>query len=230
MKIKAITALAFMSCPFAIQAQDEPKGYLGLGFGVASPLGEFRSTEGKSAGYASDGAAFQLEFGYLLGKHFGVAAMVRGTGNATSDKALTADFNNSLGGLDLKVEPGLWVTGSLLVGGMGAFPLNEKWSFTSRLLVGFASVSSPTLKVSTGDGNLLVKQEEGLASAPTYMLALGFKVDLSERFCLLVGVDYQGMDADFSGVKIDGPSGRSTTSFKQAISIASLGVTAGYRL
>lgn len=230
MKLKTIMALALVASPFIIRAQNEPKGYLGLGFGVASPLGEFRSTEGERAGYASDGAAFQLEFGYRLGKHFGVAAMVRGTGNATNDKALKADFSNGLGGLDLKVEPGLWVTGSVLVGGMGAFPLNEKWSFTTRLLVGFASVSSPTLKVSTRDGNLLAKQEEGLASAPTYMLALGFKVDLSERFCLFAGVDYQGLDADFNAVKIDGPLGPGTTSFTQPVSIASLGVTAGYRL
>jgi hypothetical protein len=230
MKLKTIMALALVASPFIIRAQDEPKGYLGLGFGVASPLGEFRSTEGERAGYASDGAAIQLEFGYLLSKRFGVAAIVRGTGNATNDKALKSDFNNSLGGLDLKVEPGLWVTGSLLVGGMGDFPLNEKWSFTTRLLVGFAGVSSPTLKVSTRDGNLLAKQEEGLASAPTYMLAMGFKVNLSDRFCLLAGVDYQGLNADFSSVKIDGPLGPGTTSFKQPISIASLGVTAGYRL
>lgn len=210
-------------------AQDEP-GYLGIGVGFGAPMGDFRSTDADNdgAGLATEGAVFDLNFGYRMGKRFGVAAVLRGTGNATSDKAVSNSFSGT--GVDVKVEPGTWVTAGLYAGGLGLFPMNERWSFSARAMVGYASVTSPVLKVGTRDGYLIYRRESAVVGAPAYMLGVGLKGDLGKRLCLLVNLDLMGAEATFDEVKTDNPvTGPSKVSYTQSISLVTMAVALGYR-
>ncbi|MFZ1686349.1 MAG: hypothetical protein WAU70_02940 [Flavobacteriales bacterium] len=219
----------FMLLTSPLLAQDEP-AYIGIGFGFGAPMGDFRSTDvdNDGAGLATEGAVFDINFGYRMGKRFGVTAVLRGTGNATSDKAVSNSFNTP--GLDIKVEPGTWVTTGLYVGGLGMFPMNERWSFSARALVGYASVTSPVLKVGTRDGYLFYKRESAVVGAPAYILGVGLKGDLGKRLCLLVNLDLMGAQATFDEVKTESwVTGAGKVSFTQSISLVTLAVGLGYR-
>lgn len=151
-----LPALALLTA--ALHAQ-EPAGFISVGGGLAVPMGSFRSTnaDNKGAGLATEGVVFDLNFGYRMGKVFGVTAVLRGTGNATSDKAVANNYVLQPG-QEIKVEPGTWVTAGLYVGGLALVPMNERWAFTVRATVGYASVTSPVLKIGTRDGSLFYKR------------------------------------------------------------------------
>lgn len=214
----------------SVHCQEQP-GFIGLGVGLASPMGNFRSTDAdnKEAGLATEGVAFDLNFGYRMGKTFGVTAVVRGTGNATSDKAAANSYTLQPG-QEIKVEPGTWVTAGLYVGGLAVVPMNERWAFTARATVGYASVTSPVLKIGTRDGYLFYKRESAVTGAPAYMLGVGLKGDLGKRLCVLVNLDVQGMQADFDEVKVevDG-SLPGKVPYSQSISLVTFAAGLGYR-
>lgn len=214
----------------SVHCQEQP-GFIGLGVGLASPMGNFRSTDAdnKEAGLATEGVAFDLNFGYRMGKTFGVTAVFRGTGNATSDKAVANNYALQPG-QEIKVEPGTWVTAGLYVGGLAVVQMNERWAFTARATVGYASVTSPVLKIGTRDGYLFYKRESAVTGAPAYMLGVGLKGDMGKKLCLLVNLDLQGMQADFDEVKTDDPvTGPGKVSYSQSIALVTFAAGLGYR-
>lgn len=211
----------------------QDSGYIGFGLGASMPLSDFGSTSqtNERAGYANTGGVFDLTFALKIKGNLGVAAVLRGTANFVDAQAIADQFA-AASGTSVKVEAGSWSTGDLMVGPYGSFPISEKTCFEAKALFGFAQASSPSLKFSRLDGGaLLAEQQEGNAGAFTYVIALGFKFDVGARTCLLASVDYQGLEAEFTDVRIDSGDGSTTrTSFKQPFSMVNVGVGIARRL
>lgn len=211
----------------------QDSGYIGFGLGASVPVSDFGSTSqtNERAGYANTGGVFDLSFALKIKGNLGVAAMLRGTANFVDAQAIADQFV-AASGTSVKVEAGSWSTGDLVVGPYGSFPISEKTRFEAKALFGFAQASSPRLKFSRLDGGmLLAEQQEGDASTFTYVIAVGFKFDVGARTCLLAGLDYQGLEAQFTDVRIDSGDGSTTrTSFKQPFSMINVGVGIARRL
>lgn len=231
MRERKLLLVAFLLPALPGFCQDS--GYIGLGLGASIPLSDFGSTSqtNEQAGYASTGGVFDLTFALKVKGNLGIAAMLRGTANFVDAQAIADQFA-AASGTSVKVEAGSWGTGDLVVGPYGSFPVSEKTSFEAKALFGFAQASSPSLKFSRLDGgSLLAEQQEENAVAFTYMIAIGFKFDVGARTCLLASVDYQGLEAEFTDVRIDSGDGSTTrTSFKQPFSMLNVGVGIARRL
>lgn len=222
----AVALLTLFTAP--LSAQDQP-ALLGIRVGMGAPMGDFGSTDvdKEGAGLATEGAVFDLDLAYRMNKHFGVFGLVRGTGNATNAKVVSRDYEAL--GLDVKVEPGTWVTVGLYAGGIGFFPMNERWAFTARAAVGYASVTSPVLKLGTRDGAILFRRESAVVGAPAYLFGVGIKGDVGARLSVLVNLDMMGAEANFDEVKTDGMAGPVRVSFDQSIALVSFAAGVGYR-
>ena len=237
--MKNLIVVIAMLCSVSCYAQD--KGYVGLTFGASNPLGEFGDSDidNEDAGFAQTGMFYDLSFGYKFGKNFGIAAMLRGQANPVDVDEIASqihdEFSDFLGTDDfsVKAESDPISSGLFMVGGYGSFPLTEKLSFESRVLIGLMSATIPEAKITVTDGvdTYWQKQHEGSGSAFAFGLGAGLKFDIGNRICLLANLDYTTAKPEFKDVEFEDGSGDiETDTYSQSISTLNVGVGIAYRL
>lgn len=226
--------LLFSLLIFTVTAFAQDKGYIGISLGSSTPIGDFASNDpnNNAAGYAKTGLHFDFTFGYKLGKHFGIAALLRGQANATDAQALADQIAQQNPGVSNTVNSTAWSIGGYMVGGYGSFPISEKFSFESKIMFGFLTATSPdiTIDLTGPGGSAWVKENSASSSAFAYLLSAGFKYNVGKHFCLLYYFDYLGAKPEFSNVSTTTSSGTSSTgTFSQNFGTINNNIGIGYR-
>ena len=216
----------------SIYAQD--KGYLVVGLGTSSPLNDFASknTNNNSAGFAEQGLAFDLSFGYKLSKYFGVAALLREQINAVDPQPITDEISKQLPAYNVSVTTTGWNIGGYMLGGYGSLSINEKSSIETKLICGFLTSKSPSIKaeVTNATSSFWQKQESTSSKSFAYLFGLGYRFSPTKHFCMSVNFDYLGANPEFSGVVTTNSSGDiSKDTWNQKMGTINYTLSIGYR-
>lgn len=230
-KMKKIIFITVVLLTISIQgyAQDE-KGYIGISLGPSIPMGDLSSKDADnySAGWANNGAVFDISIAYKLGKgNFGITALLRGQANPTDAQALVDEIANQNPGINWEVESDDWGIGGLMFGGFGSFPISEKASFDTRAMIGFLSATSPEITItgSVAGGSAWTKQGSSTASSFAYLIGAGFKFDLGSKIYLLTKLDYLSSNPEFSNVEFTASDGsRENDTWSQSMGTLNLSV------
>ncbi len=211
------------------------KGYLAILGGPSTPIDDLASKDpqNKGAGFANPGALFELSFAYRFGKNFGLAASLRGQSYLVDAQAMAEEIAKSVPGTRITVESKSWSIAGLLIGGYGSFPISEKFSFDTRLMLGFLSAVSPelTIKASNSFGNSSVTQKSGISSTLAYQAGAGIRFDAGKSLCLLANVDYLGAKPEFTNVESSLSNGSTQKdTFSQQFGAINVGFGIGLRL
>ncbi len=202
------------------------KGYVALSFGGSSPLGDFadNNAANNNSGLAKFAASLDLSLGYKLGKNFGVAVLIKKQSFPCDSDALTKYYQANYGDI-AGASVGNWNLTYIMVGGYGSFPIDKKWSFESKILLGAALATSPEISIKTTSnqtGSFASKSGNGLA----LLYNVGVKYDVGKKICLLFNLDYIDTKPTFTYTNSSG--GQSTAN--QSIQSLSYTFGVGYRL
>ncbi len=229
------TLLVLLTSISVLGYTQEKKGYIGLSLGFSTPTGDFvsKNIDNDAAGFANSGVNFNLSFAYKLKGNFGITAMLHSQAHSIDAQAFVDDVAKENPGTVWSLESGSWSISGLMVGGYGSFPISEKVSFDTRLMMGFLTAKAPTFRLSTPilGTEFWVEQDAGSASSFAYLLGAGFKFDLGNKVSLLTNLDYIGSNPEFNDVKItDSLGGKDTNSFKQSMGSVNLSVGIALRI
>lgn len=218
----------------------QDKGYIGLTFGAANPIGDYHSTDidNDDAGLAKTGLFYDLSFAYKFGGSFGLTAVLRGQANPVNADEFASqvedEFASVFGpGLSVKAESDPWSCGLFMAGGYGSFGLTDKLSFESRILIGLMSATAPEMTATVTDGidSYWEKQSAVTSTGFAFGVGAGLKFDVGNRICLLANLDYTSATVSFEDVEYISSDGDNyTDSFDQSLSTVNFGVGIGYRL
>jgi len=200
------------------------KNFLSLSIGPSFPVGDYAKTNVNNnlAGFAKTGEQVELSFEHKLSKHFGLAVMLHGQRNTINTTAMseefsqlkfyTAYFTGTTGYPTIppppvtssyytypnwKFDAKSWLTGSLLIGAAGDFPIDTKTNklfITAKAMAGASYVSAPSMHgKSITDSTLAeVSQNGATAFAFSYLISGGLKYKLTQKLRLLFNVNYFG--------------------------------------
>jgi hypothetical protein len=218
------------------QATGEKKGYLAVLAGPSTPINDLASKdpENKGAGFAKSGAIFDLSFSYRFGKNFGMATSIRGQSYLVDAQAMADELVKSApSGSLVSVESKAWSIGGFLLGGYGSFPISGRFSFDTKLMLGFLSATSPelTIKISGPFGSGTGTQKSASSATFAYMAGAGIRYDAGKSVCLLANLDYLGAKPEFTNVEStfsNAPPQKNT--FSQQIGAINVGFGIGLRL
>jgi len=227
--------------PIAPQISYKPikteRGYIAVSIGTSIPSGDFGSNDyrNSSAGYTKTGIMFNIAMAYKLHEHFGVAALFYGQANKIDELGKANQLNYpSSEGLTETYQSNPWLTGGLLAGGYCSYPILEKWSVESRILLGFTTILLPDFTDKFTDPNTgdiyIIKERSTSATSFSYLMGLGLKYDIGNRICLLTNVDYIGARPEFKKVTTVDNYSSSTRSYTQSFGTVNVGIGIGYRL
>lgn len=221
-------------------AQD--KGYIGLSFGAAAPIGDYGSkdTYKEEAGLAKTGTNLDLSFGYRFGKYYGIAATAKVFRNAFDTDVVLDELEHSLADeiVSVKVKADPWKASTLLIGGYGSFPISKSFRFETRALVGLVRVTSPERRMDvTFFDNFLIQpvywaaEESANATTFAYLLGAGIKWDVLRRICLLANLEYFSSKPEFVRVKSHNSHGdRDYFTFSNKVAVVNANFGVGFRL
>ena len=231
-KLFIVLTVSFVT---ATNCFSQNNGYIAISLGSSKPIGDFASNDPNkaAAGYAKSGAIFDVSFGFKLGKNLGIAALLRGQANPTDAQAYADQISKQNPGVSGTVESKNWSIAGYMGGAYGSFPITEKLSFESKVLIGFLSATSPEMTVNLigPGGTAWAKQNSATSSTFAYMLSTGFKFDVAKRVCMLANIDYLGANPEFSNVTTTASNGTmSKTTFSQSFGTVNIGVGVGFRL
>ena len=163
--------------------------YLGLEFGVSLPSGDFGSNEYNSSysGYATSGFLMGLIGNYQFSEYFGFAYAFRFQSNDFDSYMLERqlDLYEDLNSSEV------FSSSYFLTGGMFGLnltvPLSERFSWDSKVTLGWLSASKPYVGIVSSDGFDVIKVESEEATSVAFALAFGtaVKFDILEHFALI---------------------------------------------
>lgn len=226
-------ALQLLLCLTATIVHSQDRGFIGLGLGPSFALGDFASVDGNNdnAGFAAGGLLVDLSFGYKLGERFGVAGLIRSQANTLDADALARAAVAP--GYMLTVQTGSYGLGGFFLGGYGSFEINEKLSFETRALIGYAVTQAPSSdfrysNLSNGQ-TILLKQGTASAGAFAYNVGIGIRRNLGKRFGLSTMLDFIGTNPEFEYQVTDFDGSTSYTVVSQPVSALNVTVNFAYR-
>jgi len=173
----------------APKKEKENKMYLALSAGPSFPLGKFSSKSGNpddGAGFANTGVNAALQYGYLVGKHFGFAANI-GYSQYKLDEGPLKDMM-IVEDPNFQLSADHWQYFSFLVGPMASVSANNKLNFDFRFLGGLAHTNFPVISASTSSSG--AKSSENWQSAFAWQVGANARYSLSEKASLFANVDY----------------------------------------
>lgn len=215
------------------------RGYIATSIGAAIPSSDFGSNDRRngSAGYAKKtGFTFNVATAYKLHEYFGVIALFYGLVNGIDEKSKANQFDSPKPeGYYIEThQSNPWLVGGLMGGGYCSYPIHEKWSIETRVLIGFSAIVLPdfTVKFTNPDTSdvYIIKERSTTETTFSYMMGLGLKYDVGNRICLLTNIDYIGASPEFKNVTTVDNYSSSSRSYTQSFGTVNIGVGIGYRL
>lgn len=183
------------------------KGFASINLGVSIPTGSFGSDNinDNEAGFATNGAVFDITFGYKFRPNLGATVVWRGQANGIDVGTYAQSLANLFGSGSVSVESSALTLGGIMAGLYGSFPMADKLSFEPRALIGFSTASLPamTTEAYSSSGTKLVtwSQEQAETVTFSYIIGVGAKLDVSKKMCLLFNGDFYGAKAEWENVR-----------------------------
>ena len=189
------------------QAQTADKGYFSLSIGPSFPIGDYASKDvsSPSSGIAKTGQVINFSYERVLGKQLGIAATLHGQRNPI-DVETFEKFLANTGFSNWKIDKAAWVSGSVLFGLYGQFPVKASTNiaFTTRGMLGVVYAKSPELNgtSTSSTSSALIEQTSVSAFGLSYLLNTGIKYSLNKKISLLGEVEFFGTpELKFKDVK-----------------------------
>jgi hypothetical protein len=196
---KKMLLLALAGLPLLqVCAQDMPAGqaekkenkmYLALSVGPSFPLGKFGSKSvnpDDGAGFAKTGVNAALQYGYLIGKNFGIAANIGYARYKVDEGPLKSMM--VVEDPNFQVSADHWQYFSFLAGPMATVAANEKLNFDFRLMGGLAHTNFPVISASSSTSG--ASSSENWQSAFAWQLGTDMRYHLSSKACFFANLDY----------------------------------------
>jgi opacity protein-like surface antigen len=182
---KTLLIMACILVSAQVFSQDR-KGFIGISLGGAIPVGAFSESSGtyNTAGYATTGASFNINFNYRLNDWIGLSISSVGAANSINAEKLISS-NISASGLSYSIDKASSMS-CFLIGGMikkQSFPLYGK------IQIGYGSVKTAELTLSDFTTSATFKQSDP-AYGFAYNLGVGALFSLSNRWALTASIDY----------------------------------------
>jgi hypothetical protein len=179
------------------------KWSLGIGLGVASPIGKFGDTDifDSASAFATTGPALNLQVDYKLNRYIGFSILLTGQQNTVDTKTMATKFQKSVYGAFFNISSGDWNIGKIMGGVSFSVQIDEKQklNFSARIMAGVLKTTLPKITIteayySDSLGNVAIstfsKEKHPLNWTFAYLAGLGLRYNLSKNFFLLATVDY----------------------------------------
>ena len=190
-----------------VKKVENRKAYVAIHLGSSSPTGDFGSDnfDNSEAAFARGGAVFDISFGYKLKPNWGLTAVWRGQANVFDAATYAQSMANYLGAGYVSVSRTPYTLGGVLGGIYGSYPTKYKFIIEPRLLLGFSTATLPgmTTMAYNDAGTKLVTwvQQDASTLTYSYIIGVGSRVDLSDRLCLFLNLDYYAARANWYNVQ-----------------------------
>lgn len=214
---RIITTFALFLSLTAAYAQDDKRGFIGIGIGPSVPFSDFASTnqDNDDAGYALTGGHLNLSFGYLIGAHLGIAASLTGTSNSVDESALEADFRDEYPGANWNIDADRWRLGALLVGGLASFPASDNLDVDFKVMIGALSFTSPEVRATASSGplNYSARREEKTVTTGAFDIGAGIRYRVANSIALMANADFISANPRFEDVTTTTSFGSSSSTY-----------------
>jgi hypothetical protein len=181
------------------QAYSQEKLTLGLSAGLSKPMGDFASTEmdtsadGFTTGLAKPGLSVDFTGNYKINKNFGLMCLVRYQSNALDEDAMLGLMSDAISsGVSVTIDSKPWKTYSFMGGVNHSFPLMDKLSLESRVLVGASMVKSPDFDLGASIfGFTFTSNTKGESQTSfSTLFGTGVKYKITDKIGVTANVDY----------------------------------------
>ncbi len=190
---------------FAQDLVSNKRGYIGVTVAPSFPVGDFASnnvTGNDKAGYAKTGFSYSLDFGYKLGKRWGISACWKNGINSVDEAAFEKTFKDYFGG-NWNVSTDPYKFGAILVGPMVTFP-QPKVDVDIRLLFGYGYAELPSIDV-TYNGQFFLAIPSENADGFAVLFGGSVRYHISSNVSLLGQLNYLSMLATSNNDEIEQP-------------------------
>jgi hypothetical protein len=168
----------------------EKRGYIGFTAGPGFTTGDFGDDdfeENENAGYAKSGVTYSFDFGYRLGRRWGITASYKAGNSPVDENAFSASLNQLIGG-SWKTSADNYKYNAILVGPMVSWP-KEKVDIDVRLGLGYGFGPLPAIKLYES-GQLVESIGSEDASGAAVMIGGSLRYHLSKQFSLTGQLNY----------------------------------------
>ncbi|MBN8879950.1 MAG: outer membrane beta-barrel protein [Sphingobacteriales bacterium] len=182
------------------QSKDHPL-MVSLTGGLSFPVGRFAdnnvatlSTGSSMIGAAGTGWTGNIQIGYRLNTHFGIA-LTGGVSEYKRDGSIFAKYYELIYGNKSTVDSKQWSVVKVLAGPTYTATLSKKLSFRSGLSAGIVKTAIPdySFTINGPMGEILLERSAGKAKMPAafaYQANAGLGYELSKKVMLLFDVNY----------------------------------------
>ncbi|MBX2984733.1 MAG: hypothetical protein KF882_02030 [Bacteroidia bacterium] len=218
------------------------KGFTSINMGVSIPTGNFKSDNfnNNEAGFATNGAVFDIAYGYEIAPDFGVTVVYRGQANGKNLGTYAQSLANFFGSGSVSVESSAFTLGGVMAGIYGSHPITNKLSIQARTLAGFSVAVLPAMTTIAYDDSKtkLVTWFQDRAETTTfsYIIGAGATLDISKKTYLLFNLDFYSANAEWDDVRIISIGHITKTTeidqynFKQKFSTVNMSIGLGFRI
>ena len=162
------------------------KGFIGIGLGSAIPTGAFAASSGSynTAGYASTGLSFNLNFQYKLNDWFGLCLTSFDAANSmNADKLIASTITGS--SITTTVDK-VSSASCFLIGG---YVKKHDFPLYGKIQIGYGSVKTAAITLSDNTGSASILQSDATYGF-AYSIGTGGFFTLSNRWALTLALDY----------------------------------------
>jgi hypothetical protein len=196
-------------------------------------VGDFASKDidNQSAGFASSGAIFDINFTYMVNNNWGFTASLRGQSNPFDDDAYETALENDNPGTTWTINSEPWGIGGLLIGGVKQMPISENSIFEVKAMFGFLRAVFPNVEWSGKQGIFEPKGKihSTTASALSGLVGVGFRYNITSVLALTANLDYLGARPEFRDVEtVTNYNTVQRETFRQKFGAINFGVGLGF--
>ena len=187
------------------------RGYLGVTIGPAFAVGDYADDDAASnenASYAKTGINYSVDFGYRLGKRWGITASYRGGSNAIDEEAFAETLQDiGLGSPTVDADP--YKYNAIMVGPMLSWG-SSRFDFDLRLELGYGFGTLPEININNVYNQMDFSTESEKASGVGVLFGGGLRYHLSSKLSFLAQLNYFSMvlspdDDSATGEEIEQP-------------------------
>lgn len=207
-----------------LMAQDvtNKRGYLGVTAGPAFATGDYADDDAirnEDASYAKTGINYAADFGYRLGRRWGITASFRSGSNAVDEGAFERSLKEATGG-SFGVSADNYRYNALMAGALVSWP-GSKIDVDLRLSMGYGFGTLPSIDITSSGNPFLIIQEED-ADGVAVLFGGSIRYHLSDKVSLMGQLNYFSM--------ILTPQQSDLDEIEQPIDVIAIDLGVGFRL
>lgn len=221
-RITLLTGIILLCHVSMAQEITAKRGYIGVTVALAFPTGDFADDDAirnEDASYAKTGLNYSADFGYRLGRRWGITASIRSGSNAVDESAFESSLEQAAGG-SFGVSADNYRYNALMVGALVSWPA-DRLDVDLRFSMGYGFGTLPSIDVQySGQPFLIIPEED--ASGFAALLGGSFRYHLSDNISLMGQLNYFSMALT--------PQDNDLDDIEQPIDVIAIDIGVGFRL